>query len=96
MTGQDSDATIKFFLFFKLTCIHISCNCRNLCALAMHAPAQNQNSVDRGLKNVQTDKTTLFYADNRANRSFCVEMVLPGTVESKAATEHLKFVAATL
>ena len=67
-----------------------------LSALAMHAPTQNQKSVNRGLKNVQTDKATLFYADNRANRSFCVEMVLPGTIESNAATEHLKLVAATL
>jgi hypothetical protein len=67
-----------------------------LSALAMHAPAQHQNSVARSLKNVQTDKATLFYADNRANRAYCVEMVLPGTTESKAATENLKLVAATL
>jgi Tfp pilus assembly protein PilV len=67
-----------------------------LSALAMHAPTQNQSSQARSLKNIQTDKATLFYADNRADRSFCVEMVLPGTTESKAATENLKLVAATL
>jgi hypothetical protein len=30
------------------------------------------------------------------DRVYCVEMVLPGTTESKAATENLKLVAATL
>jgi hypothetical protein len=68
----------------------------SLSALAMHAPTQNQNSAARSLKNIQTDKATLFYANGRENRSFCVEMVLPGTSESKAATENLKLVAATL
>jgi hypothetical protein len=67
-----------------------------LSAIAMHAPTQNQNSQARSLKNIQTDNATLFYADQRMDRSFCVEMVLPGTVESKAATENLRLVAATL
>jgi hypothetical protein len=67
-----------------------------LSALAMHAPTQNQNSLTRSLKSIQTDKATLFYADNRTDRTYCVEMVLPGTAESKAATENLKLVAATL
>ena len=67
-----------------------------LSTVAMHAPTQNQNSVARSLKSIQTDKATSFYTDNRANRSWCVEMVLPGTSESKAATENLKLVAATL
>ena len=67
-----------------------------LSALAMHAPTQNQGSVTRSLKSIQTDKATLFYADNNVNRTWCVEMVLPGTSESKAATENLKLVAATL
>ena len=65
-----------------------------LSALAMHAPSQN--SAARSLKSIQTDKATLFYADNRQDRSYCVEMVLPGTSESKAATENLKLVAAAL
>ena len=64
--------------------------------LAMHAPTQNQSSLARSLKSIQTDKATLFYADNRQDRMHCVEMVLPGTSESKAATENLKSVAATL
>ena len=67
-----------------------------LSALAMHAPTQNQNSQARSLKNIQTDKATLFYADQRMERCNFVEMVLPGTSESKAATENLKLVAATL
>jgi hypothetical protein len=65
-------------------------------ALAMHAPTQNQNSAARSLKNIQTDKATLFYANNKGDCARLVEMVLPGTSESKAATENLKLVAATL
>jgi hypothetical protein len=64
--------------------------------LAIHAPTQNQNSLARALKSIQTDKATLFYADNRPDRSRCVEMVLPETSESKAATENLKLIAAAL
>ncbi len=67
-----------------------------LSALAMHASTRNQNSLTRSLKNIQTDNATLFYTDNRQDRSWCVEMVLPGTSESNAATENLKLVAATL
>jgi hypothetical protein len=67
-----------------------------LSAHAMQAPTQNQNSNAQSLKSIQTDKATLFYADQRMDRSFCVEMVLPGTTESKAATENQKLVAATL
>jgi hypothetical protein len=67
-----------------------------LSTLAMHAPAQNQNSLTRSLKSIQTDKATLFYADNRFDRCYFVERVLPGTSESKAATENLKLIAATL
>ena len=65
-------------------------------ALAMHTPSHNQNSAARSLKSIQTDKATLFYADNRQDRSYCVEMVLPGTSESTAATGNLKLIAAAL
>lgn len=65
-----------------------------LSALATQAPTQNQSSLARSLKSIQTDKATLFYADNRQDRCYLVEMVLPGTIESKAATENLKSVAA--
>jgi hypothetical protein len=67
-----------------------------LSAIAIQAPTQNQNSLTRSLKSIQTDKATLFYPgdDNRQARSHCVEMVLPGTSESKAATENLKLIAA--
>ena len=67
-----------------------------LSALAMHAPTQNPNSQARSLKNVQTDRATLFYADQKVQRCYFVEMTLPGTSESRAATENLKLVAATL
>jgi hypothetical protein len=63
-------------------------------ALTMHAPTQSQNSL--AFKSIKTNKATLFYADQRVNRGWFVEMVLPGTGESKAATENLKSVAATL
>jgi hypothetical protein len=65
-------------------------------AVAMHAPTQNQNSVARSLKSIRTDKATVFYADNGQNRAWFVEMVLPATGESKAATENLKSIAAAL
>jgi aminopeptidase C len=48
------------------------------------------------LDSIQTDKATLFYADKRPSANWFVEQVLPGTSESKAATENLKLVAATL
>jgi hypothetical protein len=67
-----------------------------LSGIAMHAPTQNQNPLTRSLKSIQTDNATLFYADNRQDRCRFVEMVLPGTSESKAATENLKLAAATL
>jgi hypothetical protein len=67
-----------------------------LSALAMHAPAQNQNSVARSLKNIQTDKATLFHAYITPDRCHFVERVLLGTSEGKAASENLRLVAATL
>jgi len=67
-----------------------------LSALAMHAPTQNQNSQTRSLKSIQTDKATLFYVDQKLERCYFVERVVSGTRESKAVTEHLKLVAATL
>ena len=63
-------------------------------ALTMHTPSQN--SAARSLNNIQTDKATLFYADRSPSCNWFVEQVLPGTSESKAATENLKSVAAAL
>jgi len=63
-------------------------------ALAMHAPTQNQNSLT--LKSIQTDKATRFCANDRPDNIWFVEQVLPGTSESKAATENLKLIAAAL
>ena len=63
-------------------------------ALTIHTPSQN--SAARSLNNIQTDKATLFYADVRPGCNWFMEQVLPGTSESKAATENLKSVAAAL
>ena len=65
-----------------------------LSAVATHAPTQNP--LTRSLKSIQTDKATLFYTDSSETRCYYVEQVLPGTTESKAATDNLKVVAATL
>ncbi len=63
-------------------------------ALTMHTPSQN--SAARSLNNIQTDKVTLFYAAALPRCNWFVEQVLPGTSESKDATENLKSVAAAL
>jgi hypothetical protein len=65
-----------------------------LSAFAIHAPAQK--SAARSLDSIQTDKATLFYADKVPDAGWFVEQVLPGTSESKDATENLKLVAAAL
>jgi len=46
-----------------------------LSTVATHTPSQNQSSLT--LKSIRTDKVTTFYADNRTNRAWFVEMVLP-------------------
>jgi len=63
-------------------------------AFTIHAPSQN--SAARSLNSIQTDKATLFYADRTPSANWFVEQVLPGTSESKDATENLKLVAAAL
>jgi hypothetical protein len=63
-------------------------------AFTIHAPSQK--SAARSLNSIQTDKATTFYADARPNCAWFVEQVLPGTSESKDATENLKLVAAAL
>lgn len=62
-------------------------------ALAIHAPSQN---AVRSLDSIQTDKATLFYANRSPSANWFVEQVLPGTSESKDATENLKLIAAAL
>jgi hypothetical protein len=65
-------------------------------ALTIHSP--DQTSAVRSLNSIQTDKATLFYAQTgpQPDASWFVEQVLPGTGESKDATENLKLVAAAL
>jgi hypothetical protein len=66
-----------------------------LSAFAVHAPTQNQNSLARSLKSIQTDKATMFYAAGRGDGAWFVEEVLPSG-DSNIATENLELVAATL
>ena len=63
-------------------------------AFTIHAPGQK--SAARSLASIQTDKATLFYADRSPSANWFVEQVLPGTSESKDATENLKVIAAAL
>ena len=63
-------------------------------AFTIHAPSQN--SAARSLNSIQTDKATLFYANRTPSANWFVEQVLPGTSESKDATENLKVIAAAL
>ena len=63
-------------------------------AFTIHAPGQK--SAARSLHSIRTDKATLFYAIRSPNANWFVEQVLPGTSESKDATENLKLVAAAL
>jgi len=65
-----------------------------LSALATHVPTQNQNSM--ALKSIRTDKATQFHVAVMPTGMWFAELALPGTAESKAATENLKEVAATL
>jgi len=67
-----------------------------VCLLTIHSTTQNQNFMAPSLKSVQTDKATAFYANSAPVGGWFVEQVLPGTSESKAATENLKSIAAAL
>jgi hypothetical protein len=69
-------------------------------ALPMHTATHNRNSLARSLKNIQTDQAILFYAGSGLSSGpDClrfVERVPAMTGESKALTENLKLIAATL
>ena len=66
-----------------------------LSAFTIRTPSQK--SANRALSSIQTDKATLFYANWKTpDAGWFVEQVLPGTSESKDATENLKLVAAAL
>lgn len=87
---HDSTRIIKRLVAGMLVAVAVI----GISALAIHAP--DHNSVARSLNSIQTDKATLFYADRSPSANWFVEQVLPGTSESKAATENLKLVAAAL
>ena len=59
-------------------------------ALAIHPPVNTQNRVAGSLKDIRTDKATVFYADAHPSDARFVEQTYP----SKAATEDLKRIAA--
>mgnify|MGYP003694027701 CR=1 FL=1 len=61
-------------------------------------PRSESKLAARSLDSIQTDKATLFYAQTgpQPDANWFVEQVLPGTSESKDATENLKVVAAAL
>ena len=65
-------------------------------AFTMHTPAHNRDSLARSLKNIQTDQAILFYAGGGPDCLRYVERVPAMTGESKALTENLKLIAATL
>ncbi len=67
-----------------------------LSALAMHAPTQNQTWLT--LKNIQTDKATTFYADNRADRGswFCEAVLATGRYADNRADRGSWFCEAAL
>jgi hypothetical protein len=65
-----------------------------LSSLATHAPAQNQNWLT--LKNIRTDKASAFYADQRTNRAWFVEAVLPTGHYADQRTNRAWFVEAVL
>jgi hypothetical protein len=63
-------------------------------ALSMHTPTDSRSSLARPLKNIQTEKTTVFYAMSAPDGINFVELVLPTTRESRASIENLKLIAA--
>ncbi len=83
-------AVLKRFVVGVLVAVAIV----GVSALTIHTPSRSP--VAPLLKSIQTDKTTLFYADHRPNNARFVEQALLETGESKTATENLKSVAASL
>jgi hypothetical protein len=65
-----------------------------LSSLATHAPAQNHNWLT--LKNIRTDKASTIYADQRTNRAWFVEAVLPTGHYADQRTNRAWFVEAVL
>jgi hypothetical protein len=63
-------------------------------ALSIHTPTDSRSSLARPLKNIQTEKATVFYADVSTQGCNIVELVLPTTRESRASIENLKLIAA--
>ena len=64
-------------------------------ALAVHTSLHTQNPVAVSLKDIRTDKATLFYAEARPSEAQFVEQTYPITGKSGTATEDLKLIAAT-
>ena len=91
MKKLQAKITIRFVAAMLVTVAIIG-----LSALAMQASTQNQNALAPSLKSIQTDKATSFYAGRAPSQVWFVELALPGTSESKAATSNLRVIATTL
>ena len=91
MKKLQAKITIRFVAAMLVTVAIIG-----LSALAMQASTQNQNYLAPSLKSIQTDEARSFYAGREPSQCWFRENVLPGTSESKAATENLKVIATTL
>jgi hypothetical protein len=88
MKSIEAKSTVRSFAAILVTVAVIG-----LSAIAMPGRTHDQNAVT--LKGIQTHKATTFYADHRTNGIWFVEAVLTAS-DSKAATENLEAVAATL
>jgi hypothetical protein len=64
-------------------------------ALAVHTSVHTQNRVAVSLKDIRTDKATLFYAHATPSEARFVEQTYPITGESGDPTEDFKLIAAT-
>ena len=63
---------------------------------AFTIPAPSKTSAAGSLDSIQTDNATGFYTNSSPTGNWFVEQVMPGTGETKDATENLKLVAAAL
>lgn len=65
-----------------------------LSSLATHPSAQNQSWLT--LRNIRTDNASAFYANNRADRAWFVEAVLPTGQYANNRADRAWFVEAVL
>jgi hypothetical protein len=89
MKSIEAKSTVR-----PLAAILVTVAILGLSAIAIDAPTHNQSAVT--LKSIQTEKATTFCARHRGDAGiWFVEAVLTAS-DSRAATENLKAIAATL